>query len=54
MMNSSAVFLKLTSRELLPVTQTVASFNAVSLLLNDFFDYTPPTSWAKWDDEKRE
>ncbi|KAL7337447.1 hypothetical protein BJY59DRAFT_471899 [Rhodotorula toruloides] len=29
--------------------QTVSSFNAVSLLLNDFFGYVPPTSWAEWD-----
>ncbi|BGP29569.1 hypothetical protein JCM10296v2_001308 [Rhodotorula toruloides] len=31
-------------------TATVSSFNAVSLLLNDFFGYIPPTSWAEWDD----
>ncbi|GAA5932145.1 hypothetical protein JCM3775_004250 [Rhodotorula graminis] len=31
-------------------TETVSSFNVVSLLLNDLFDYTPPTSWAEWDD----
>lgn len=30
--------------------QTVSAFNVVSLLLNDFFGYTPPTSWAEWDD----
>ncbi|BGO89087.1 hypothetical protein NBRC10512_003832 [Rhodotorula toruloides] len=30
-------------------TATVSSFNAVSLLLNDFFGYVPPTSWAEWD-----
>ncbi|GAA5876056.1 hypothetical protein JCM1840_002758 [Sporobolomyces johnsonii] len=32
-------------------TETVSSFNVVSLLLSDFFDYTPPTSWAEWDDQ---
>ncbi|GAA5927561.1 hypothetical protein JCM1841_002340 [Sporobolomyces salmonicolor] len=32
-------------------TETVSSFNIVSLLLNDFYDYTPPTSWAEWDDQ---
>ncbi|GAA5955139.1 hypothetical protein JCM21900_001622 [Sporobolomyces salmonicolor] len=32
-------------------TETVSSFNVVSLLLNDFYDYTPPTSWAEWDDQ---
>ncbi|BGP37153.1 hypothetical protein JCM10449v2_001057 [Rhodotorula kratochvilovae] len=31
-------------------TETVSSFNVVSLLLNDFFDYTPSTSWAEWED----
>ncbi|TNY24016.1 Prenylcysteine lyase-domain-containing protein [Rhodotorula diobovata] len=31
-------------------TETVSAFNVVSLLLNDFFGYTPPTSWAEWDD----
>ncbi|GAA6030143.1 hypothetical protein JCM8097_009283 [Rhodosporidiobolus ruineniae] len=31
---------------------TVSSFNVVSLLLNDFFGYTPPTSWAEWDDKE--
>ncbi|GAA5831289.1 hypothetical protein JCM11251_007821 [Rhodosporidiobolus azoricus] len=30
-------------------TETVAAHNVVSLLLNDFFSYTPPTSWAEWD-----
>lgn len=31
--------------------QTVSSFNAVSLLLHDFFGYTPPASWAEWPDD---
>ncbi|GAA6000776.1 hypothetical protein JCM10207_004655 [Rhodosporidiobolus poonsookiae] len=31
-------------------TETVSSFNVVSLLLSDFYNYTPPTSWAEWDD----
>ncbi|GAA6004134.1 uncharacterized protein JCM10292_005899 [Rhodotorula paludigena] len=32
-------------------TSTVSSFNAVSLLLHDFFGYTPPASWAEWPDD---
>lgn len=31
------------------VPQTVASFNSVSLLLRDFFNYTSPGSWAEWE-----
>ncbi|GAA5851028.1 hypothetical protein JCM8547_009159 [Rhodosporidiobolus lusitaniae] len=31
-------------------TETVSSFNVVSLLLKDLFDYTPPTSWAEWEE----
>ncbi|GAA5984403.1 hypothetical protein JCM11641_000125 [Rhodosporidiobolus odoratus] len=31
-------------------TETVSAFNVVSLLLNDLFDYTPPSSWAEWED----
>ncbi|GAA5896918.1 hypothetical protein JCM6882_007308 [Rhodosporidiobolus microsporus] len=30
-------------------TETVSAHNVVSLLLNDFFSYTPPRSWAEWD-----
>ncbi|ORY55012.1 Prenylcysteine lyase-domain-containing protein [Leucosporidium creatinivorum] len=33
-------------------TETVASFNAVSLLLQDFFGYTPPASWAEWGEQE--
>ncbi|GAA5928944.1 hypothetical protein JCM10213_004946 [Rhodosporidiobolus nylandii] len=29
---------------------TVSSFNVVSLLLKDFFDFVPPASWAEWDE----
>ncbi|GAA5878578.1 hypothetical protein JCM3774_004071 [Rhodotorula dairenensis] len=29
-------------------TETVSAFNVASLLLNDFFGYTPPSSWAEW------
>ncbi|KWU45646.1 hypothetical protein RHOSPDRAFT_32568 [Rhodotorula sp. JG-1b] len=29
-------------------TETVSAFNIVSLLLNDLYGYTPPSSWAEW------
>ncbi|KAM0749828.1 hypothetical protein T439DRAFT_343287 [Meredithblackwellia eburnea MCA 4105] len=32
-------------------TETVASYNVVSLLLKDFYGYTTDKSWAEWDDE---
>ena len=33
--------------------QTVSAFNIVSLLLNDFYGYTPPSSWAEWPEEEQ-
>ncbi|KAI5479707.1 prenylcysteine oxidase [Pseudohyphozyma bogoriensis] len=32
-------------------TETVSAFNVVSLLLNDFYGYQSPSSWAEWDEE---
>ncbi|KAL8280860.1 hypothetical protein RQP46_006864 [Phenoliferia psychrophenolica] len=35
-------------------TETISAFNVVSLLLNDLYGYTPPTSWAEWEEEKED
>lgn len=34
--------------------QTVSAFNIVSLLLNDLYGYTPPSSWAEWPEEEEQ
>ncbi|GAA5979241.1 hypothetical protein JCM10908_002852 [Rhodotorula pacifica] len=33
-------------------TETVSAFNVVSLLLDDFYGYTPPASWAEWPEDQ--